>query len=276
MAPCLLKFQSENNDFIIEAGKQSKITTKYIVFLCQMKITDSIIQETENWVALNKPACLLSIPDRKGTDISLKVLLKEKYGDIFTVHRLDKETSGLIVFAKNETAHKHLSLQFELRQTINIYQGLVIGSLMEKKGSINFPLTEHPALNGTMIVHRKGKESLTDYEVVEDFGIYSWLQFQIHTGRTHQIRVHMKETGHPVVCDTLYGDGKPVLVSSLKSKFKLSKDAEEEKPILNRLALHAFQLTFKDTSGNLVELEAPLPKDIRATLQQLGKRKKGR
>jgi 23S rRNA pseudouridine955/2504/2580 synthase/23S rRNA pseudouridine1911/1915/1917 synthase len=86
----------------------------------------------------------------------------------------------------------------------------------------------------------------------------------------------MKENGHPVVCDVLYGDGKPVLVSSLKSKFKLSKDVEEEKPILNRLALHAFQLSYTDINGKLIELEAPLPKDIRATLQQLAKRKKGR
>lgn len=241
-----------------------------------MKISDLIVFEDDNFIALNKPSGLLSIPDRKGIEISLKVLLKEKYGEIFTVHRLDKDTSGLIVFAKNEAAHKHLSLQFENRQTKKIYQGLVIGSPMEKKGSITYHLTEHPALNGTMIVHRKGKESLTDYEVLEDFGIYSWVQFQIHTGRTHQIRVHMKETGHPVVCDVLYGDGKPVLVSSLKSKFKLSKDAEEEKPILNRLALHAFQLTFKDISGKMIELEALLPKDIRATLQQLAKRKKGK
>lgn len=241
-----------------------------------MKIDEFIVFENEDFIALNKPSGLLSIPDRKGTDISLKVLLKENYGEIFTVHRLDKETSGLIIFAKNEATHKHLSGQFESRQTKKIYRGLVIGSLLEKKGSINFPIAEHPALNGTMIVHRKGKESLTDYEVLEDFGIYSWLQFQIHTGRTHQIRVHMKESGHPIVCDTLYGDGKPVLVSSLKTKFKLSKDAEEEKPILNRLALHAFQLSFKDTGGDMIELEAPLPKDIRATLQQLAKRNKGR
>ncbi len=236
-----------------------------------MKISEFIIFENDDFIALNKPPGLLSIPDRKGTDISLKILLKEKYGEIFTIHRLDKETSGLIVFAKNEAAHKHLSLQFELRKTKKIYQGLVLGSLMDKKGSINDPIAEHPAKNGTMIVHRNGKESLTDYEVLEDFGIYSWLQFQIHTGRTHQIRVHMKEAGHPVVCDVPYGDGKPVLVSSLKSKFKLSKDAEEEKPILNRLALHAFQLAFKDTNNKLIELEAPLPKDLRATLQQLGK-----
>ena len=125
-----------------------------------------------------------------------------------------------------------------------------------------------------MIIHRRGKEALTDYEVLEDFSIYSLVQFQIHTGRTHQIRVHMKDTGHPIVCDPIYGDGKPVLVSSLKSRFKLSKDVEEERPILNRLALHSFQLGLKLMNGETIELEAPLPKDIRATLQQLAKRKK--
>lgn len=239
-----------------------------------MKLTDLIIEEHIDWIAINKPSGLLSIPDREGKEVSLKSLLKERYGDIFTVHRLDKDTSGLIVFARNEAVHKHLSLQFEERQTKKIYQGLVIGSLAEAKGSINSPIAEHPALNGTMIVHRKGKESLTDYEVMDDFGIYSFVQFRIHTGRTHQIRVHMKEIGHPIVCDPLYGDGKPVLVSSLKSKFKLSKDVEEERPILNRLALHAYLLTFHDRKGKLIELEASLPKDMRATLQQLAKRKK--
>lgn len=241
-----------------------------------MKISAFIVFENDDLIALNKPSGLLSIPDRQGKEISLKILLKEKYGNIFTVHRLDKDTSGLIVFAKNETTHKHLSLQFEGRQTKKIYQGLVIGSLMEAQGSINSPIAEHPALNGTMIIHRNGKEALTDYEVLEDFVIYSLIQFRIHTGRTHQIRVHMKDIGHPIVCDELYGDGKPILVSSLKSKFKLSKDVEEERPILNRLALHAFQLTFADFNGKPVELEAPLPKDMRATLQQLAKRKKGK
>ena len=236
-----------------------------------MKVSSFIVFENNDFVALNKPPGLLSIPDREGKEISLKVLLKEKFGSIFTVHRLDRDTSGLIVFAKNEIAHKNLSMQFEGRQTKKIYQGLVLGSLPEKKGTISSPIAEHPALNGTMIVHRNGKESLTDYEVLEDYGIYSHLQFQIHTGRTHQIRIHMKELGHPIVCDAVYGDGKPVLVSTLKSKFNLSKDLEEERPILNRLALHAFRLSFKDLHGNLIDLEANLPKDMRATLQQLAK-----
>lgn len=239
-----------------------------------MKLDNYIIQENEDWVAINKPSGLLSIPDREGKEISLKILLKEKYGNIFTVHRLDKDTSGLIIFAKNETAHKFLSQQFEARQTQKIYQGLVIGVPAEEEGSIDAPIAEHPAQNGTMIVHRKGKEALTDYKLLESFGIYSLLQFRIHTGRTHQIRVHMKDIGHPIVCDPLYGDGKPVLVSSLKSKFKLSKDVEEERPILGRLALHAFQLNFTGMDGKMVAIEAPLPKDMRATLQQLQKRKK--
>ncbi len=248
-----------------------------------MKLKDYILFENDDFVAINKPSGLLSIPDREGKDISLKQLLKEKYGAIYTVHRLDRGTSGLVIFAKNELAHKHLSLQFVLkdsfgeeRQTKKDYLGLVIGSPVNQKGTIESPIAEHPARNGTMIIHHKGKESQTSYEVLQDFGIYSWLQFRLHTGRTHQIRIHMKELGHPIVCDDLYGDGKPVFVSSLKSKFKLSKKEEEEQPILNRLALHAWQLGFMDRSGTRVELMAPLPKDLRATLQQLEKRKKGR
>lgn len=236
-----------------------------------MNVKDWIIYENDDFVALNKPSGLLSIPDREGKELSVKSLLQEKYGKIFTVHRLDKDTSGLIVFAKNEATHKHLSVQFEERQTEKIYAGLVLGSLLNKKGRIDKPIAENTVTRGLMIIHQRGKESLTDYEVLEDYGLYSWVQFQIHTGRTHQIRVHMKDIGHPIVCDELYGDGKPVLLSSIKSRFKLSKKEEEERPLLARLALHAHRLKFTDTDGQQYELEAPLWKDMRATLQQLGK-----
>jgi 23S rRNA pseudouridine1911/1915/1917 synthase len=239
-----------------------------------MKIADLLIFENDDFIVLNKPSGLLSIPDREGKDISLKKLLQEKYNQVFTVHRLDKDTSGVIVFAKNEAIHKHLSRAFENRVTEKIYAGLVVGSLQNKKGTIDAPIAEHPVKRGLMVIHRKGKESLTDYEVLEDFSIYSWLQFQIHTGRTHQVRVHMNYLGHPIACDELYGDGKPILLSSIKHNYKLSKTAEEEIPILNRLALHAYKLKFVDRDGILQAFEAPLPKDIRATLQQLSKRKK--
>lgn len=230
-----------------------------------------IIFENEQFVVLNKPAGLLSIPDRIGKDISLKVLLKEKYGDIFTVHRLDRDTSGIIVFAKDEETHKLLSQQFEERSTNKIYTGFALGNLTQKSGLIDAAIAEHPAKKGMMMTHKKGKPSLTEYEVLEEFGAYSWMKFKILTGRTHQIRVHMQSIGHPIACDPLYGDGKPVFISGLKKNYKLSKASEEEKPMLNRLALHAWQLDFADGSGKTHSFEAPLPKDLRALLQQLRK-----
>jgi 23S rRNA pseudouridine1911/1915/1917 synthase len=238
-----------------------------------IKISDILIFENDDFIVLNKPSGLLSIPDRKGKEISLKKILQEKYKEIFTLHRLDKGTSGLIMFAKNEAAHKFLSLQFETRKTEKIYLGLIIGSPIQLKGTIEAPIMEHPVKKGLMVINRKGKESVTDYDVLENFGVYSWARFQIHTGRTHQIRVHMKENGHPIVCDEFYGDGKPVFLSDLKHKFKLSKSEEQERPILNRLALHAAQLKFTGIDDKLYKFDAPVPKDLRAILQQLSKRK---
>ena len=239
-----------------------------------MRVDDYIIFESDDFIVLNKPSGLLSIPDRQGKEISLKKMLQEKYGEIFTIHRLDKGTSGLIVFAKNEATHKFLSQQFENRKTEKIYLGLLIGSLLNKKGTIDSPIMEHPVKKGLMVINRKGKESLTDYEVIEDFGIYSWMKFQIYTGRTHQIRVHMKDMGHPVVCDELYGDGEPVFLSAIKHKFKLSKKEEQERPMLNRLALHSWQLKFTGPYDQEYKFESPIPKDLKAILQQLSKKKK--
>lgn len=238
-----------------------------------MKISDFLIFENDDFIVLDKPSGLLSIPDREGKEISLKKMLQDQYGQIFTIHRLDKDTSGLIVFAKNEEAHKFLSQQFEQRQTEKIYLGLVMGSPLKPKDTIDASIMEHPSKKGLMMINRKGKEALTDYELLIDFGIYSWVRFRIYTGRTHQIRVHMKNEGHPVVCDKLYGDGKPVFLSSIKHKFKLSKKEEEERPLLNRLALHAYQLKFSFSDGKTYEFEAAIPKDLKATLQQLEKRK---
>lgn len=236
----------------------------------QKKILEPIFQN-DDFILINKPSGLLSIPDREGKEDSLKNILREKYGQIFTVHRLDRDTSGLIVFAKNEATHKYLSQLFEERTVEKIYIGIVTGSLTEKKGSIDAPIAENSHKAGQMLIHRRGKMALTDYEVLEEFGIYSLLQFQIHTGRTHQIRVHMQHIGHPIVCDDIYGNGDPVLLSAIKKKFKLSKSEESERPILNRLALHSSQLKFKDAQGTAHSYEAPLPKDMSALLQQLRK-----
>lgn len=238
-----------------------------------MKLQDLIVFENEDLIALNKPTGLLSIPDREGKELSLKQLLQQQFPDIYTVHRLDRETSGLIIFAKNATAHKHFSLQFEHRQTRKIYYGLVLGSLVPSSGTVDAPIAENMVKRGSMIIHRRGKPAQTDYQVVENFGLYSWVSFQIHTGRTHQIRIHSQELGHPLACDHLYGDGKAILLSSFKNKFKLSKDVLEERPLLNRLALHAALLEIKTLKDEWLRLEAPLHKDLRATLQQLKKKK---
>ncbi len=230
-----------------------------------------ILFENENIIAVNKPSGLLSIPDRMGQEVSLKTLLQESLGKVFTVHRLDKDTSGVIVFAKTEDSHKYLSKIFEGRDVEKYYTGVVNGTLMHKEGSIDAAIMEHPGKQTKMMIHKKGKPSLTDYKVTGEFGAYSFVDFRIHTGRTHQIRVHMQYLGNPIVCDELYGDGKPILLSSIKRKFKLSKNELEERPIMNRLALHSRVLKFNDERGAPVELEAPLAKDFKALLQQLKK-----
>ncbi len=235
------------------------------------KLYPETVFENDSFIVLNKPAGLLSIPDRLGKEISLKALLQEKYDHIFTVHRLDRDTSGLIVFAKNEETHKALSQQFEDRTTNKTYVGFVLGNLSSSSGQIDEPIAEHPGKKGMMMVHKKGKPSFTEYKVLEDFGAYSWLEFKLLTGRTHQIRVHMHSLGHPIACDPLYGDGKPIYISSLKKNYKLSRAAEEETPMLNRLALHAWKLSFADAEGNQHEFEGSLPKDLKALLQQLSK-----
>jgi 23S rRNA pseudouridine955/2504/2580 synthase/23S rRNA pseudouridine1911/1915/1917 synthase len=232
-----------------------------------------IIAQNDHFIAVNKPAGLLSIPDREGKELSLKQMLQQQLEQVFTVHRLDRETSGVIIFAKDPETHKFLSQAFEERNVEKYYTGIVNGQLSEKTKTIDAAIMEHPGKRGVMIVNKKGRPAVTDYEVLEEFGKFSFMQFRIHTGRTHQIRVHMQYVGHPLVCDALYGDGLPVKVSAFKRNYKLSKYEEEEKPILARTGLHAQRLRFTDAEGVTFTLEAEMPKDMRALLQQLRKNK---
>lgn len=236
------------------------------------KINDHILFENDDFVAVNKPAGMLSIPDRHNDQLPslYQNLLKERE-HILVVHRLDRETSGIILFAKNETTHRHLSMQFQERHIEKYYVGLVMGILSEKSGIVDKPIGEHPRLKGKMIIDKKGKPAKTEYEVLEEFGMYSYLKWQIHTGKTHQIRLHMKSLEHPLAVDELYGNGQPVFLSAIKKNYHLSKNEHEERPLLSRLALHAHQLSFKGPDGETYQLEAPLPKDLSAVLNQLHK-----
>ena len=234
-----------------------------------MNIKEHIILETDDFVAVNKPANMLTIPDREG-NISVKNYLQHIYGSIYTVHRIDRDTSGIVIFARNEATHKQLSQLFESRDIKKYYLGLVHGKPSPPSGTIDEPIAEHSGKKGVMVINKRGKASVTDYQTLQNFRTYSWMQFQIHTGRTHQIRIHMKHIGHPIVCDDIYGDGKPVYISSIKRKYNLSKSQEEERPILSRLALHSWKLQFV-LNDKEYSIEADIPKDLKALLQQLQK-----
>lgn len=231
-----------------------------------------VIYEDENLIAFNKPSGLLSIPDRFNAEIpNLYKMAQARHEGIIPVHRLDKDTSGVIVYAKNEESHKHLSQLFEGREIEKYYTALVNGRLIKHSGSIIQPIAENMAKRGTMLVHKRGKASHTDYELIKEWAQYSLLRLQIHTGRTHQIRVHLQYLGHPVVADTIYGNGKGIYISNLKKNFKNNDPLGEERPVLNRLALHSSTLKFKDMNDKEVEINAPFPKDILAAIQQLDK-----
>jgi 23S rRNA pseudouridine1911/1915/1917 synthase len=236
------------------------------------KKSHETVFENGQLIAVNKPSGLLAIPDRHDAALpSLQGILTERYGKVYTVHRLDKDTSGLILFAKDEATHRYLSQLFEQHRVQKWYSGIVLGQPAQAQGSIDAPIAEHPAQKGRMVVHRKGKQALTDYTVEEKLGPFSLLRFRIHTGRTHQIRVHAQHIGHPIACDPLYGNGKPVLLSAIKKKYKAGNIDAEERPLLGRLGLHASELQLALPDGSPLHLSAPLPKDMAALLQQLRK-----
>lgn len=231
-----------------------------------------IIFEDDALIIVNKPSGLLSIPDRYRPDLpNLHKMLQDKYGEAFIVHRLDRGTSGLICFAKTAEAHKALSKQFEDRTPVKKYHAIVQGIPHEEHGHIDAALS--PKTTGGMKVDiKRGKPSQTDYTVLEKFARFSLIEAVILTGRTHQIRVHMRHIGHPLAVDQLYTNKKALFLSDFKRKsFNISKN-EEERPLLSRMPLHAYSLSLDHPERKeRIHFDAPYPKDIRATLQQLRK-----
>lgn len=232
-----------------------------------------IIYEDEDFIVLNKPAGVLTIPDRFSKSLpNLYGILTEKYGRIFVVHRLDKETSGVICFAKNEEAHSDLSEKFEEHDVNKVYLALITGHLRNKEGRIDIPLSENPKIPGTMRVdYDAGKRSITEYKVLEEFENYSLVEVKPLTGRMHQIRVHFKAIGHPLAIDSVYGNKNEIFLSEIKKKYKAKED-EPEKPLMSRLTLHALKLGFFHfRKKEYIEFEAKLPRDFESLLKQLRK-----
>jgi len=232
-----------------------------------------ILYEDDFIIAIDKPAGVLSIPDRFNADAdNLVSILKLNYPQIIPVHRLDKFTSGIILFAKDANTHKLLSGDFAERKIEKYYYAIVDGIPTPSIGSINVPITESMVTRGKMLVHKRGKESTTDYKIIESFKNFSLIYLRLHTGRMHQIRVHMQYLGNPLVVDNLYGNREALYLSEIKhKKFNLGKN-EEERPLLHRQPLHGAKLVLihPETQKKL-EIESVLPKDMKATLSQMEK-----
>jgi len=204
----------------------------------------SILYEDDDFLVINKPAGLLVLPDRFNRFApNLFDILKKQYSEIFVVHRIDKETSGIIICAKNADAHKALGQQFEHHKVRKTYLALVQGNLPNDSGKIDLPIAEHRSEANMMVIDKqRGKPSVTEYRVIERFSRFTLVELQPLTGRTHQIRVHLKAIGHPLAIDTLYGRRKEIFLSDIKPKFKHTESGE--KPLMNRLTLHAARLEF--------------------------------
>jgi 23S rRNA pseudouridine1911/1915/1917 synthase len=227
------------------------------------------IFEDEWIVVINKPANLLVLPDRYDQSIAnLYHLLRNRYKDIFVVHRIDRETSGLIVFAKKEESHRGLSQQFQSRSVQKIYRAICTGEFSGETGTIDFQLAPSRNSKGKMKIDQQhGKEARTNFKVLERFDDYSYIEAKPETGRTHQIRVHLSAINLPILGDSLYGREDRFYLSQIKPRYKL---VGEEKPLLDRTALHASKILFLHPfSGQSVSLETDLPKDMKIVLKYL-------
>ncbi len=233
-----------------------------------------ILYEDEDLIILNKQPDLIVHPCRGNTRGTLVNALVH-YSDQLSsglgefrpgiVHRLDRDTSGVMVVTRNEGAQWRVAKQFEQREVDKTYLAIVHGTPELHADKIDAPLGVHPAIREKYAIRPEiGKPAVTFYEVLEAFRGFSLLKLTPHTGRTHQIRVHLSYIKHPIVADDMYG-GKLVYPWQLA-------DAEPaiEEPVISRVALHAHTLEFTHpTTGERVKFEAPLPADMQHLLDLL-------
>ena len=244
-----------------------------------------ILAETADWVAVMKPAGLATIPGRAETDSVLERLGRQlglpSSGTadprVRVVHRLDKDTSGVLLFAKHVAAQRHLSHQFQNNTIQKEYLALVRGRPDQEAGEVDAPLARHAASKERMAIAKHGgRPARTAWRVEEVFRDVALLRVFPKTGKTHQIRVHLQSIGLPLAVDPLYnaprggGPSPGILLSAFKRGYRPA-GGEAERPLIERLTLHAEKLTFEDPVRGNVELVAPLPKDFRAALNMLRK-----
>lgn len=233
----------------------------------------TVIYSDNDIVVLNKRSGLLVAQDRYDVDAPrLDTEASKEFGKLFAVHRIDKDTSGLVIYARNAEAHRNLSIQFEERGVKKTYHCLVNGHPLWEQKTVDLKLEpDGDSRHRTIVNPRGGKVSITDFRLIGNCGPYSWIEACPRTGRTHQIRVHLASLGLSIVCDPLYsGNQKPVRLSDVKRKW--NGDVEEEKPLLSRLALHAYSLRIEHPSlGHEMNFTAPYPRDMEAVRKQFAK-----
>lgn len=259
-----------------------------------------IVFEDDALVVINKAAGMIVHPGKGNYAGTLAGALQFHFDNLSDVaghlrpgivHRLDRDTSGLIVVAKDNQVHNRLSSQFERREVSKEYRAIIHGDAERDSDFIETWMRVNPQQREKMCVCEPGgnaRQATTYYEVLERFGDYSYLRLLPKTGRTHQLRVHMRHIGHAIVADRLYGGRLPteLMESNSGSPSRTERSPESRKgasfasamdaasPIW-RQALHAFRLAFEHPStGKRLEFEAPIPADIQATLDLLRKRKK--
>jgi len=240
-----------------------------------------VLYEDEQLAAIDKPAGMVVHPARGHAAGTLVSALRHHFHELSTVggaersgivHRLDRDTSGVIVVAKTDAAHVHLARQFAERRTEKEYTAIVCGNPDRDRDLVDRPIGMHPHQREHMAIregHTTSREAQTFYEVVERFGRFALLRVLPKTGRTHQIRVHLASIGLPVLCDRLYGGRARITAAELAGANSSASDVAAP-AVLERHALHAARLKLAHpATGEPIEWTAPLPADIEAVLDLL-------
>ncbi|MFM7481514.1 MAG: 23S rRNA pseudouridine(1911/1915/1917) synthase RluD, partial [Candidatus Methylopumilus sp.] len=232
-------------------------------------ISLDIIFEDETLLLINKPAGMVVHPAVGNWSGTLLNALLHHTPDIAhiprcgIVHRLDKETSGLLVVAKTLSAQTHLVQQLQARTVKREYRAIVWGQLW-KNGVVNQPIGRHPSIRTRMEIHLSGKPAITHYEILERFGVHTYLRCNLETGRTHQIRVHMQYLKAPIVGDPVYG------LKSIMPIKSMSDELRQHILGFDRQALHAIRLgLIHPLSGEAMEWSIDLPEDMKHLLEMI-------
>lgn len=232
--------------------------------LKRYNFSDLILWEDADYFALNKPPFISTLQDR-ADETNLLDLAKHHIESAQVCHRLDKDTSGVIVFAKNPEAYRKLNMQFESRRVQKVYHAVVDGIHNFKEELVDAPILKQD--DGISKISKAGKPAQTWFNSLKSYRFHTLVECRPITGRMHQIRLHLSTLKASITGDEQYG-GKPFYLSSVKRAFNLKKTTEEQ-PLMKRMALHAYSLEFISLKHEDVVLEAPYPKDFQALLKQL-------